>query len=180
MAAYTVLCRSVATSHGIDPNLLEALVLQESGGNPWAWNPEPHYRYFWDVRHHRPFRALTSEERQSERPPKDFPCLAGDPDQEWWAQQASWGLLQLMGAVARELGFKNPYLPELCDPQVNLTLGARHLGNRLRWAAGDTKAALSAYNAGTAGGPAQAILRAGNYATEVLQKYEQLVKASNA
>jgi len=43
-------------------------------------------------------------------------------------QRTSWGLMQIMGAVARERGFRG-WLTELCDPAVNLEWGCRHL----RW-----------------------------------------------
>ena len=173
---YFELIKSTAHLYQLDPLLLEAVVVKESSGNPWAWNPEPQYRYLWDVRLRRPFRTLTPEEIKSEIPPKDFPTLAGDRDQEYWGQQASWGLMQLMGAVARELGFKGGYLPEICDPGINLRLGAQHLSSRLRWAQGNVPAALAAYNGGTAGGPTGALKRSGEYAAKVLNIREQLPK----
>lgn len=151
MTGYTCEIASAAERCQLPAALVEALVMVESGGNPWAWNPEPHYRYLWDVVKKRPFRTLTPEERASERPPADFPAVAGDRDQEWWGQQASWGLCQVMGAVARERGFTGPYLPQLCDPQTNLIIGCRHLRAMLEWADGDMEKALGAYNAGIGG-----------------------------
>lgn len=159
----------VAAAHlrGLQPALVEALVLVESDGNPFAWNPEPHYRYLWDVKRAKPFRPLTAEERISEVPPFDFPCLAGDKDQEFWAQQASWGLMQLMGAVARERGFKGPYLPELCDVPLNLAIGCAHLQGLVLWADGNLQQALGAYNAGKGGWESEAGQR---YADKVLKQ----------
>lgn len=145
---YTEIIRSCANLYKLDPLLVQAVVAKESSGNPYAWNPEPRYRYFWDIRKHRPFRTLTDHEVSMKFPPLDFPALAGDSDQEWWAQQASWGLLQVMGAVAREEGFSGPYLPALCDPGLGLDAGCRHLAKQLQWAQGDVAKALSAYNAG--------------------------------
>lgn len=131
--------------------LVLAIVQVESSGDPWAWNPEPHYRYLVNVRTGQPFRALTPLERNSETPPKDFPCLAGDPDQEWWGQQASWGLMQLMGACARERGFKGPYLTELCDPAMNLRYGCQHLNfmRRRYFDRHGLAGVLSAWNTGS-------------------------------
>lgn len=145
---------TTAASFKLDPDLVAAQVHVESGGDPWAWNPEPAYRYFWDVKKRAPFRAVTTLEILSETPPMDFPCLLGDNDQEWWAQQASWGLLQLIGAVAREHGFRGNYLSELCDPVLNLTLGCKHLSELLDWAKGNTTQALAAYNGGKRGNEA--------------------------
>lgn len=138
----------MADHYGLDHTVIAAQVQVESGGNHWAWNPEPRYRYLWDVRHSRPFRPLTDTERASEAPPADFFSLAGDLDQEWWGQQASWGLLQIMGAVAREHGFAEPYLTELLDPSHNLDLGCRHLKGLMVWAKGNIEQALAAYNGG--------------------------------
>lgn len=127
MFADPVLVQSTAARHGLSPLLVSAVVQVESTGNPYAWNPEPHYRWFWNVRTNQPFRTLTRAEIEAETPPVDFPCLAGDRDQEWWAQQASWGLMQVMGAVARELGFNRKYLTQLTDPEDSLEYGCRKL-----------------------------------------------------
>jgi soluble lytic murein transglycosylase-like protein len=135
----------------LDPDLVEGLVLVESSGNAYAWNPEPHYRYFWNVKTWRPFRQIGAFETKTEYPPEDFPSLGGDPDQEWWGQQASWGLMQVMGAVARERGYRGVYLPELVDVETNLKYGCAHLGHLLEWADADVPKALAAFNAGQGG-----------------------------
>lgn len=129
--AIVMAIRSAAEAMRLPPELVLAVCRVESSLNPWAYNPEPGYRWVVDCRTGRPFRALTPAERTSAEPPPDFPMLAGDRDQEWWGQRASWGLMQIMGALAREIGFRGPYLPELCDPMLNLSLGCRHL-SRLR------------------------------------------------
>jgi hypothetical protein len=137
-----------AAPFGLSPDLVEAIAVVESGGNPFSWNPEPSYRYLWNVRTRTAFRAVTDFELQAKFPPSDFPAVAGDPDQEWWGQRASWGLLQVMGAVARERGYPGPYLPALCDVVVNLNVGCAHLAALLRWANGDVHQALAAWNGG--------------------------------
>ncbi|MFZ5788993.1 MAG: lytic transglycosylase domain-containing protein [Acidobacteriota bacterium] len=143
------LVAGAARRAGLEPALVAALILQESAGDPWAWNPEPRYRWLWDVRQDRPFRRLEDHEVLAEAPPADFGCVAGDPDQEWWGQQASWGLLQVMGSVARERGFRGPYLTELCDPETNLTYGCAHLARLFaRFPAAGVEGVVSAYNAG--------------------------------
>jgi len=116
-----------AQRHGLPFQLVIAILQYESTGDVWAWNPEPRYRWLWNVKTNQPFRELTPAEASSESPPKDFPCLRGDRDQEWWGQQASWGAMQLMGAVGRELGFRGPYLTQLCDHVLNIPLGCLHL-----------------------------------------------------
>jgi hypothetical protein len=133
---------------GLSADFVHAVARVESTGNPYAWRPEPRYHYLWDVAKHRPFRALTAAESSSEIAPADFPCLAGSREQEFWAQQASWGVLQVMGAVAREEGFAGPYLAELTDPAACLTVGCRHLRGLVLWADGDLAQAAAGYNAG--------------------------------
>lgn len=144
---------AAAERHGLRSTLVAALVYQESaasavGVRVYAYNPEPRYEYLWDVREGRPFRRLTDAESLSESPPSDFPSMPGaDRDAEWWGQQASWGLGQLMGAVAREHGFDGVDIPELCDPELNLRLACQHLAwNRTRTE--DETCMLAAYNGG--------------------------------
>ncbi|MBK9496775.1 MAG: lytic transglycosylase domain-containing protein [Xanthomonadales bacterium] len=129
--------------------LILGIVQAESSGDTWAYKPEPPYRYLWDVKRGRPFRDLTMAERTSENAPHDFlaPVPSVDPDAEWWGQQASWGLMQVMGAVAREVGFGGPYLTALCDPALGLHIGCTKL-RRLLQAYGDAEMAVSAYNFG--------------------------------
>lgn len=136
---------------GLDAALVMAVVMVESGGDEWAWNPEPKYRYFWDVRAWAPFRHVSDAEIANEAPPSDFHQLKGDRDQEWWGQQASWGLMQIMGSTAREHRCQVPYLSELCRPSLGLYYGCAHLASLVRWAEGDTLKAVAAYNAGRGG-----------------------------
>jgi hypothetical protein len=168
-----LLIQSCAVAHGLQADLVVALIEQESGGNPWAWNPEPRYRYLWDVRKRAPFRTITPAERDAEYPPADFPVIAGDRDQEWWAQQASWGLTQVMGAVAREHGFRDSYLTKLCDPATNLQIGCQHLASAMKWARGNVSQALASYNAGRGGWRSTA---GQAYARKVLARYERIRK----
>lgn len=123
--------------------LLRALVETESGGNPWAVRYEPAYRYLWNVAKDQPWKGSLDE---------DFPSVAGcSSDTELQGQKHSWGLCQVMGAVARERGFDRPFLSELCDPGLNLQYGAGLLAELLAWSGGDQPQALGAYNAGRKG-----------------------------
>ena len=155
----------------LDAILIVAIIYQESGGNPWAYNPEPRYRWFWNVKIDAPFRAASPSEIASKTPPNDFPCLAGDSDQEWWGQQASWGLMQLMGAAAREQRFRGGYLTELCDPYVNIEFGVKHWWTfALQYGNRSKEEALSRWNTGNSEDGR-------GYASEVLEK-AAIVKAS--
>jgi soluble lytic murein transglycosylase-like protein len=179
-----------AGKQAIDPNLVQAVMEQESNYVPWAWNPEPRYRYFVNVRTRKPFRPITDAEGAAEFPPRDFPTLAGDADQEWWGQQASWGLMQVLGAVAREDGCTAPYLTALCDPMTNLQFGCQHLAGLLAWARGlytglasgeviaVQMSALAAYNGGRKGNAPDGPIRNKDYAQRVMARYDRIRKAN--
>ena len=112
----------VATEQSLPVALVRAFCEVESAFNPWAVRYEPGYR--WLVGNE---VDLTATERTM--------------------QMTSWGLMQVMGAVAREHGFTGP-IPQLCDPIIGLRYGCLHL-NKLHaryvlWP--DT---IAAYNAGT-------------------------------
>ena len=182
--SYISLIRPTAERHKLDPLVVEALITKESSGNTWAWNPEPAWRYFWDIKLNQPFRKTTPVERQSQFPPHDFASYSGDRDQEWWGQQASWGLMQIMGAVAREIGYTYPYLTALCDPGTNLDLGCRKLRKELQWASARTESpqealssALAAYNGGRWKNAPGGTLRNQSYATAVLAILDTLTQS---
>lgn len=67
---------------------------------------------------------------------------------EAYARGFSWGLMQLMGQVAREHGYAEPFLSSLCDPSDALEIGCRVLHKKFDTAAGDTTRALLAWNGG--------------------------------
>lgn len=119
---------AAASKHGLNPAMVAAFCAVESSWDSHAINPEPNYCYLVDVRTGAPFRELTAAELMSESPPPDFPAFAGVPaDAEWQLQQVSLGLLQCMGARARELGFLGRFLTELCEPTIGLEFGCRNL-----------------------------------------------------
>lgn len=96
-----------------------AVCTVESSCNPWAYRYEPGYR--WTVG-----ASITQNERIG--------------------QMTSWGLMQVMGGVAREHGFKG-WFPELCEPSTGLRYGMLHL--RKFWAKYHNWAdVIASYNAG--------------------------------
>lgn len=122
-----------ARQHGLPIPLVTALVDVESEGNPWAARYES--AFF---------------ERYINRSPIDAipPCSILT---EARLRATSLGLLQIMGAVARERGFDGVFLTALCDPEIGLEFGCRHLG----WLAQRYQATfgwegvVAAYNAGS-------------------------------
>lgn len=141
------MARGMAELHGLEPLLVWALVEQESGWRPEATRYEPHYR--WLV-----------------VPAEGMGIDCGEA--EIRGQRTSWGLCQVMGAVARELGLSGPF-EALLRPGVGLDYGCRYLARQLRRSGGDVRAALSRYNSGR---PAsEAGLR---YADQVLARVARL------
>jgi soluble lytic murein transglycosylase-like protein len=133
------LARHIAADHALDPQLVCAVIEQESAWNPWAVRYEPGFlaRYV---------APLYTAGKLSAT--------------EAYTRAMSWGLMQVMGQVAREFGFKDPSLAELCDPLAGIEFGCRVLAARLKRAKGDVPAALQAWNGGTSP----------NYAAEVLAR----------
>lgn len=133
-----------ARSMDIPPNIALAVAMQESSHHWVAERHEPQYRYMWDIKENAPFRKLHDNEIAGAAP-KDFP---GGND-EWVCQKTSWGPMQIMGAVARELGFKGN-LRHL-NGRIGVEYGTIHL-NKLRhrfFDDGGWPAVISAYNAGS-------------------------------
>jgi hypothetical protein len=146
------LAGETAAKYVLPAVIVSAVIGHESmGGDVWAWNPEPKYRWFWDVRANKAFRTVTPTELASKVPPDDFKAYSGVcTDAEWWGQQASWGLMQIMGAVARENGFTGKFLNALHDPVVNIEIGCKHLAGYVKrfFPAYGWEGVLRAYNGG--------------------------------
>lgn len=86
---------------------------------------------------------------------------------EAYTRAMSWGLMQVMGQVARESGFEDPSLAELCDPATGIEFGCRILAARLARSKGDIPAALLAWNGGAdANYPAEVLARKRNYSSK--------------
>ena len=64
------------------------------------------------------------------------------------ARGFSWGLMQVMGQVAREMGFDATFLSTLCDPEQNLAVGCKLLRKKLDAVDGDVTRGLMAWNGG--------------------------------
>lgn len=111
------------------PQLVLAFIEQESGGNQWAVRHEDHYKWLY-------------------RPRELAQASAISYDTEVSLQKHSFGLMQLMGAAARERGFTRRYLTELCDPALNLKYSLRHLAWFARIWPTETDY-IAAYNAGS-------------------------------
>src|ERR1700737_5169749 len=90
---------SIVAAPGLQPALVCAVIEQESAWNPWAVRYEPGFlsRYV---------APLYTAGKLSAT--------------EAYTRSMSWGLMQVMGQVAREFGFAANSLPELCDPATGM------------------------------------------------------------
>ena len=120
--------RRAAAAQSLDPALVCAVVEQESAWNPWALRYEPLFFAKYVA-------ALYTNNKVSAS--------------EAYARGFSWGLMQVMGQVAREAGFDALYLSALCDPEQGLAIGCKVLRKEFDSAAGDTTRALLAWNGGS-------------------------------
>jgi soluble lytic murein transglycosylase-like protein len=140
------LARRIGATHGIEPSLVCAVIEQESAWNPWAVRYEPGFlsRYVAPLYTAGKFSAT-----------------------EAYTRSMSWGLMQVMGQVARESGFREPSLTELCDPVIGIDVGCKILAKRLARSKGDVPAALQAWNGGAnANYAAEVLARTRNYSSK--------------
>src|SRR5271154_2482587 len=106
------LARTIAYEHGLDPALVCAVVEQESAWDAHAMRYEPGFR-------------------------SRYVAPLGLPPTEEVARSLSWGLMQVMGQVARERGFAGKFLSALCDPATGLDIGCAVLASKLSAAGND-------------------------------------------
>jgi soluble lytic murein transglycosylase-like protein len=129
---------AAATKHGLPPQIICGIAERESTWNPWTIRYEPAFftKYMEALWTHGMVKDITEAQ----------------------ARSFSWGLMQVMGQTARELGWAGD-IAALCDPEVALEYGCRAFAERMKTRQGNAPAALLAYNGGA--NP--------NYADEVLK-----------
>ena len=112
-----------ALNHGLDPALVCAICSHESDGwQQYAVRYEPgFYRRY-------------------------IQSMQGLSETEKTMRATSFGLMQVMGQVAREQGFDAKYLTELFDPLNAVTQGCKKLKKCLELEGGVASAALLRYN----------------------------------
>jgi soluble lytic murein transglycosylase-like protein len=117
------LARAAAAAHELDPALVCAVVEQESAWDTHAIRYEPGFR-------------------------TRYVAPLGLPPTEEVARSISWGLMQVMGQVAREHGFGGKFLSALCDPAAGLDIGCAVLDAKLSSADSQIARALELWNGG--------------------------------
>lgn len=91
----------------VEAELVFAIAKVESALDPQTARYEPGWKYWFKVDEFAKSLRITR-------------------DTEKVFQATSWGLMQVMGTVARELGF-DKHLTELTNPQYNVLIGVRKL-----------------------------------------------------
>lgn len=120
--------------HSIDPGLIWSIIYCESRGIPGAYRFELGFferyiegRPIADVPGYWPPQTLVSRETEA------------------MARSTSWGVMQVMGQVARELGYRGEYLHELCDVRESVKFGSEKLAKCLKQT-GTIREAIARYN----------------------------------
>lgn len=125
--SYSKLIFDNAKSFNLDPVLVEAVIEIESAGKPMKVRYEPNWKYLYQVDEFAKKLGITS-------------------DTEKMLQSFSWGLMQVMGSVAREIGFTED-MPALCNPEKNIFYGCKKLKSLCNKYPIQADA-IAAYNAG--------------------------------
>lgn len=122
------LIKRIALEKRIDAKLIAAIIIVESGGNQFAQQYQPNFHYFYNLE---TSARIAGHTYLTERV----------------GQATSHGLMQIMGATARNLGFEGPF-GRLYDPEINLRLGSNYI-NQLQKKYESEADVISAYNMGT-------------------------------
>lgn len=115
-----------AEKHGLQHEIVWGICQVESNFNPYAVRYEPGYKWLFNPRELRPINCAFETE-----------CAQ---------QRTSYGLMQVMGAVFRELGYRGWLTQIICDIDTQLEYGCRYLWNLIsRYG---FEGGIEAYNAG--------------------------------
>jgi soluble lytic murein transglycosylase-like protein len=119
--------KNICEETEIEPEIVMAIATVESGLDPNTVRYEPNWRYHFQCSRFAKKLNITKETEET-------------------LQSISWGLMQVMGTVARELGFTK-HLTELTNPVNNVLIALRKLEDLYR-IHDSTSHVISAYNQG--------------------------------
>ena len=152
----------IALELKLDPDLITAIIMVESSGNPWAVRYEPTYKYTLPDNEIRVYAEAAN---------CSFETLK-------MLQKCSFGPMQIMAAIAYdEYGFRG-YPTELCDFEKGVYYGASHLKKFIGRYHLESDA-ISAYNAGSVRkkeGPTGFLYANERYVDEVSRHLRELRK----
>ena len=131
------LINEIALPMKLRPDIVAAIVLQESNGNTFAWRWE---EAFWEKH----LKNAKREELAGFVPPAgSLPSLVDERLQ----RSCSYGLMQVLGDTARWCGkVTAPFIGVLHDPKFGIQIGSRVLQFYLAKSKGDYDRALKYYN----------------------------------
>jgi soluble lytic murein transglycosylase-like protein len=118
----------IADAENVPANILAAIIQTESSNNRYAVRFEPGYKYLYQTKNNAQDGRITEAT-------------------EIVLQMTSWGLTQVMGAVARELGLKGTMF-QMLEPNTNILYCAKLL-KRLAKKYTQKDDIIAAYNAGS-------------------------------
>lgn len=117
-----------AKKYKLDPLLVASIVKVESNGESCATRFEPKWIYMYYPSQFKENLGISLQTEETH-------------------QKTSWGLMQVMGSVARELGYSG-HLVRLCNPDEGLDYGCKKL-RQLFDRYYDVENVVSAYNQGS-------------------------------
>lgn len=129
MAEHSETILKACNNFRLDVNLVNSIIHIESGGNTFKCRFEPTWKYLTNVSAHAAKLSISQPTEQNQ-------------------QSTSWGLMQVMGGVARELGFESD-IPMLTMPDIGVFYGCKKL-RQLFDRYGNEEDVIAAYNAGSA------------------------------
>lgn len=106
------LIQDSAEQLSISPDIVTSFILVESNGNPWAVRYERNYEWICEV------STMAT-------------LLETTYDTALMMQRSSYGLTQIMGAVAWQMGHRG-WSTELLNPETNLTYFVKYLSKLIK------------------------------------------------
>lgn len=148
MAPIIPIVTTAAERFEINRFIIQALIIVESSGNPKAARHERQFTYLCDPAAYAKALGITEETERI-------------------FQKTSWGLMQVMGGTARDMGFSGA-LTDLLDPTVGIEWGCRYFLSRCS----EYETLLdqiAAYNAGSVRRIADGSYRNQSYVDKVIE-----------
>lgn len=147
-----------AESFKINPFLILSIAKVESGHRANAVRYEKGYKWIKNPAKHAHRHNITK-------------------DTEVVLQQMSWGILQIMGATARDLGY-NGFIPELLVPEVGVHWGVKYLARLLK-KYDKMEDAIASYNAGSVRKNEDGTYENQTYVDKVMKEYNKIKEKYN-
>lgn len=158
MIKYRDEIKDFANQFGLKPELVAAIVNAESSFSTFAVRFEKDYKWLFE-------------------PETNAKTFMISTDTEIALQSFSYGLMQVMGATCRWLGFK-AFMYELLKPEVGLYWGCLYLSTLMK-KHGDIGKAVSSYNAGSPRRTPDGQFVNQKYVDKVIGKMNEYIKAGS-